>query len=134
MAGEQRVKNGFPVEQCPYCGNPDCEAEWCDVGVGYVQQGPFVCQYCSAFSIGAYDKVTPTDEERKCGFYKPDRRPLPDTVSTIHGRIIDSHTAIRLYQMGIVEQVPFHLDEAPHTAKGKRLMEVLNQILGIVNE
>jgi hypothetical protein len=105
----EKLKNGFPVEDCPYCGEEECEAEWCDVGVGYVQMGPYHCTSCGAFSIGAYDRTTPTDEERKCGWYRPDRRPLPDTVSTIGGRVIDSSTALGLYRMGVVNKVPFHI-------------------------
>lgn len=105
----EKLKNGFPVETCPYCGAEECEAEWCDVGVGYVQMGPFHCEACGAFSIGAYDKTKPTKEERECGWYKPDRGTLPDTVSTIGGRIIDSKTALGMYRKGLVDKVPFHI-------------------------
>ena len=104
-----RTKNGFAVEDCPYCGEKDCEAEWCDVGVGYVQMGPFHCENCHAFSIGAYDKIEPTAEERKCGWYKPFRDELPDTVSTIGGIPVDSQTALAMYRRGFVLQIPFHI-------------------------
>lgn len=111
--GDAKLKNGFPVETCPYCGCEDCEAEYCDVEVGYQQIGPHHCECCGAFEIGSYDKTKPTDEERKCGWYKPDRKSLPDTVSTIGGRVIDSKTALGMYRMGLVNQVPFHLEFEP---------------------
>jgi hypothetical protein len=106
--GDAKLKNGFPVETCPYCGCEDCEAEFCDIGVGYQQIGPHHCINCGAFSIGAYDGIKPTKEESACGWYKSNRQPLPLSVSTINGRVIDSKTALGMYRMGLVTAVPFH--------------------------
>lgn len=94
---------------CPYCGNSQCEAEFTDVGVGYVQTGPYHCYECGATQIGPYDKMTPTPEESACGWYAPSREQWPDTVSTIDGRYVDPQTARDLYCAGLVAQTPFHI-------------------------
>lgn len=44
------------TENCPYC-NSVCDADWCDVGVGMVQCGPFHCVQCGASQIGPYDNT-----------------------------------------------------------------------------
>lgn len=41
----------FKKEKCPYCGT-ECEADWVDVGVGFVQCGPYYCENCGASEIG----------------------------------------------------------------------------------
>jgi hypothetical protein len=104
-----RKKNGFVVETCPYCGFLDCEAEWCDVGVGYVQMGPHHCTKCGAFEIGPNDRSNPSKEEKRIGWYSPSSKSLPDTVSTIDGALIDSATALGMYRTGLVDHVPFHV-------------------------
>lgn len=50
-----------PSCPCPYCGS-DCEADWCDVGVGNVQCGPYHCENCHAVEVGAHDDLTGRDE------------------------------------------------------------------------
>jgi hypothetical protein len=97
---------------CPYCGEGGCSAEWVDVGVGMVQAGPFHCEACGAFELGPYDDMTPSDEERRVGWYSPTRTELPCTVSTLDGRFLDSQTALSMYRQGLVEQVPFHAKSA----------------------
>jgi hypothetical protein len=97
---------------CPYCGEGGCSAEWVDVGVGMVQAGPFHCEACGAFELGPYDDMTPTDEERRVGWYSPTRTELPSSVSTLDGRFLDSQTALGIYRQGLVEQVPFHAKSA----------------------
>jgi hypothetical protein len=40
---------------CPYCGEP-CECDLVDVGVGYVQCGPYHCEACGASEAGSSDE------------------------------------------------------------------------------
>lgn len=32
--------------KCPKCGDPNCEAEGVDIGVGIQQSGPYCCEVC----------------------------------------------------------------------------------------
>jgi hypothetical protein len=105
--------NGIYTEACPYCGEAECQAEWVDVEIGFVQMGPFHCDACGAFEIGPNDDTTPSDIELKTGWYAPNRQPLPHTVSSIGGKRIDSQTALDMYRRGIVDQVPFHIEAYP---------------------
>ncbi len=102
----------FSNQTCPYCGNEQCTAEWCDIGVGFTQMAPYHCDNCEATEIGAYDKTVPTAAETAAGWYAPGR--LPDTVSTVNGLMIDTKTALRLYEAGVVPSLPCRLivDEA----------------------
>ena len=98
-----------PLEKCPYCGNQECHAEWCDVGVGYVQMGPYYCEACGAMEMGPNDEDRPLSErEKKTGWYEPGH--LPDTVSSINGTFIEATIAKRLYEMGLVDHVPFRVE------------------------
>jgi hypothetical protein len=97
----------FHTETCPYCANPQCDAEWCDVGVGFQQVAPFHCEQCHAVQIGPYDKLTPTPAEAAAGWYSPGR--LPDTFSSVNGYVIDTKTSLRLYQAGVTPHAPFHI-------------------------
>lgn len=92
---------------CPYCKFDQCEAEWVDVGVGFVQSGPYVCMQCGASEIGAYDKVAVSPEEKAAGWYLPNNH--SEHVSTISGKIISSAEAMALYRAGLVDAVPFHI-------------------------
>jgi hypothetical protein len=57
---------------CPYCGNPDCHAEYVDIGVGLLQCGPFQCPDCFATEIGPHDPSKElTESEKKTGWYEP---------------------------------------------------------------
>jgi hypothetical protein len=103
----------FHDATCPYCGNPHCSTEWCDIGVGFQQISPFHCDRCHAVEIGPYDNTEPTAAEKAAGWYAPGR--LPDTVSSVNGCLIDTKTALRLYEAGAAPKAPFHLtlsDEA----------------------
>lgn len=94
-------------ETCSYCANQQCDAEWCDVDVGFVQMSPFRCGQCHAVEIGAYDKTVPTESERAAGGYAPGR--LPNTVSSVNGCMIATKVAMQLYEAGTVPHVPFHV-------------------------
>ena len=103
----------FEKMTCPYCGNDGCEAEFCDVGVGYVQCGPYHCLSCKATEIGPYDKSTRTVREQELGWYAPHSANLPDTVSTINGQFVSADLALSLYRRGRVDHVPFRLETTP---------------------
>ncbi|WP_060733772.1 hypothetical protein [Burkholderia cenocepacia] len=100
------------TETCPYCAEPGCSAEWVDVGVGMVQAGPFHCEACGAFEIGPYDDTTPSEDERRVGWYSPSRDELPKTVSTLDGKYLDAQTALSMYRRGLVDAVPFRVKSA----------------------
>ena len=60
-----------PSQPCPYCGT-ECEADWCDVGVGYTQVGPYVCFNCRASEASPHsDGHTRPDYDPETGWYKP---------------------------------------------------------------
>lgn len=92
---------------CPYCASEGCSAEWCDIGVGYIQSGPYYCQACGAVEIGPNDTAEPTAAERQVGWYAPGR--VPDTVSSINNVVIGAKKALELYKAGKVSHVPFKL-------------------------
>lgn len=88
---------------CPYCGNEVCEADWCDVGVGLVQCGPYNCQSCGAIEIGAYDEQTVTSgRESETGWYAPGRR-YEGCAPTIGGQLIGHDAAKQAYSMGLLD-------------------------------
>ncbi len=102
------MPNSLKTQPCPYCSNPHTQAEWVDVGVGFVQCGPYHCEHCEATEIGPHD--TPqelTEEELRTGWYRPGR--LPPEVSTIGGKLVDTQTALDMYKKGLVSEVPFHI-------------------------
>ncbi len=103
----------FYKETCPYCGNPDCDANWVDVGVGhYAQCEPFHCLVCGASQIGPYDKERQlSDKEKETGWYSPDNP--SDFISTINGTPLDTETALSLYRRRMVNQIPFRLTFSP---------------------
>lgn len=82
-----------PTENCPYCGTV-CRADFVDVGVGYVQCGPYHCDNCLASEIGTYDKERELSaEEIKTGWYSPGSEP-GSSANMIGGRIV-SHVQAR---------------------------------------
>lgn len=95
----------FEEHTCPYCAYAHCSAEWCDVDVGFVQMAPYHCDVCHATEIGAYDKEVPSEAEKAVGWYLPGR--LPETVSSVNGVLLDTKTALELYEARVVGHVPF---------------------------
>lgn len=78
-----------PKERCPFC-NALCCADFVDIGVGYQQCGPYVCERCGASEIGPHDEeVSLSEEERKVGWYGPGK-PLGSSVN------VDPETGKRL--------------------------------------
>lgn len=64
-----------PKVPCPYCGEK-CSADFCDVGVGMVQVGPYNCSQCRASEAGAYeDAESREDYDPQTGWYTPESPP-----------------------------------------------------------
>lgn len=87
------------TENCPYC-NALCEADWVDVGVGYVQCGPYHCQAftCGASEIGPCDDERElTAEEKKIGWYKPQSLP-GSSANVVGGQIVTADVALAVYK------------------------------------
>lgn len=85
-----------PSEPCPYCGET-CEADWCDIGIGVVQCGPYHCISCGASEIGPNDKERDlTERERKAGWYAPGTDP-GSSANVIGGKIVSHHEAKAAY-------------------------------------
>lgn len=86
-----------PEVPCPYCATA-CAADWCDVGVGLVQCGPYRCDACGASEIGPYDTERPlTDDERRTGWYAPGS-PAGSSANVLGGQIVDHRTMKAAYQ------------------------------------
>ena len=93
MSGGYAYGDNEPVEHCPYC-NTVCRADFVDVGIGYVQCGPYFCDKCFASEIGPYDEERPlTKEEEKTGWYKPGSDP-GSSANVIDGKPV-SHVVMK---------------------------------------
>jgi hypothetical protein len=90
------------TETCPWCKTPGCDADWVDVGIGLVQCGPFVCPNCEATSIGGFDTIEATEEEKKVGWYKPGK--IGDKTNTFKGKPVGHKTALALYRAGLLDE------------------------------
>lgn len=74
------------------------EADWVDVGVGFVQCGPYHCDCCGASEIGPErEKVEATlsDEEKRTNFY---RSRISPHANTIAGKIVTHRQADAHYR------------------------------------
>ncbi|MDF2435458.1 MAG: hypothetical protein JWP44_5089 [Mucilaginibacter sp.] len=82
---------------CPYCAEP-CDCDVADVGVGFIQCGPYHCLGCGASEIGPYDEERPlSEQETKTGWYEP--RSLPgSSANVIAGKIVTHKEARALYR------------------------------------
>jgi hypothetical protein len=82
-----------PREKCPYCG-ATCHADFCDIGVGFTQVGPYHCQRCGASEISPYqfnlndmnsrkllDGRVLDEIEHETGWYRPDSD--PDSLANV---------------------------------------------------
>lgn len=92
------------------------ECDTVDVGIGYVQCGPYHCWECGASEQGPerwnlYDKpeelaafeATLDEDEKRTGFYKGKVSPYANTVD---GTLVDYKTALRLYKWGLLDEKP----------------------------
>lgn len=94
---------GEPRAYCPYC-NSICHADFCDVGVGNVQCGPYYCENCQASEIGPNDKPRELSEkEKETGWYEPGE-PLGSSANTCMGELVDHKTARKLYEQGLLDK------------------------------
>ena len=91
---------------CPYCGDPGCEADWVDVGVGLCQCGPYHCESCGATEIGLFDKPMPLDnKEQETGWYRPGRE-YGGCAPTVGGELVPHDVATVAYRAGILDKKP----------------------------
>lgn len=116
------MSKGFPYyntedykSPCPYCEEL-MECDLADVGVGYVQCGPYHCYNCGASEIGpewkALDKNEPgnaaelglDEDEIRTHFYKGNR--ISPYANQIQGILVDHKTAKKLYEWGLLDPKP----------------------------
>lgn len=99
----------YSTTSCPYCGNPKCYADWCDVGVGYVQCGPFHCEDCLASEIGPYDDKSRTlsKQEQRTGWYAPGAEP-GSSANVVNGKIVSSKEMENLYYNSFENNPLYH--------------------------
>ena len=104
------------TRDCPYCGTP-CDADFCDVGVGMIQCGPYHCDQCGASEIGPYDNyIDPfrtafheqpnkpaedprilTKRESETGWYAPNSMP-GSSANVIGGKVVSHRQMKAAYQ------------------------------------
>lgn len=90
-------------EPCPYCGET-CDADWVDVGVGYVQCGPYYCENCHASQIGPHDAERDlSDDEKRTGWYAPGEPPS-NLANTCGGELVNHDFAKWLYDRGLLDE------------------------------
>lgn len=98
-----------PIAICPYCECKDCEADFCDVGVGMVQCGPYHCPACNASEASSRDTRELTAKEKETGWYEPNT-PVSEIANQLNGQLIDHGTA-KILQAFAAPQVPSTLSE-----------------------
>lgn len=87
-----------PTTKCPYCG-ATCHADFVDVGVGFIQCGPYHCERCRASEIGPNDEPRQlTQLEDECGWYGPHSEPGSSANVDDGGNIITHYEADTLYR------------------------------------
>ena len=90
-----------PKERCPYC-DTFCHADFVDVGVGYVQCGPYHCENCKASEIGPelyqQENSNFTEQELKTGWYEPGSEPGPNANVDENGKHCPYYVADTLYR------------------------------------
>jgi hypothetical protein len=89
---------------CPYCGNPDCQADYVDIGIGLQQMSPFYCEGCGACQIGGYDNPAElTEDEKRTHWYAPGRSYLT-SAPTLDGVPLKHDEAMDLYRRGLLDK------------------------------
>ena len=98
MSGGYSYGDTEPKERCPYC-KALCCADFVDVGVGYVQCGPYHCEACHASQIGPHDEPRAlTQRETDTGWYAPETPPGSTANVDEDGRVIRYFEADTLYR------------------------------------
>ncbi len=101
MSGGYTYGTPEPKQRCPYC-RALCCADFVDVGVGYVQCGPYHCEACRASEIGPHDEprdLTPAEEYH--GWYAPASEPGSSVNTDADGRVIRFFEADTLYRKSV---------------------------------
>src|SRR5690554_3276836 len=87
-----------PKRPCLYC-NARCHADFCDVGVGMVQVGPYHCESCGASEAGPHENYADRDDyDRDTGWYRPGSRPGDTANIDEEGNHISWQRADTLYR------------------------------------
>jgi len=88
---------GPDIQPCPYCNHPT-ECDTVDVGVGFVQCGPYHCDACGASEIGPNDeKRELTPDEKRTGWYAPGSPP-GSSANVIGGKIVSARVMNAAYR------------------------------------
>jgi hypothetical protein len=82
-----------PKKRCPYC-NTYCHADFVDVGVGFIQCGPYHCEACGASEMGPEAGISLTGT----GWYPPGSPPGPNANVDSEGKHIPHYEADTLYR------------------------------------
>jgi hypothetical protein len=80
---------------CPHCG-ATCECDLADVGVGYVQCGPYHCEACGASEAGSSDEDL-ARQDPKTGWFRPGEPPS-SLANMIGGRLASADDAKAAYR------------------------------------
>ena len=98
MSGGYTYGEPEPKHQCPYCGTW-CHADFCDIGVGMQQVGPYHCDRCDASEAGpCEDYKSRPDYDAATGWYKPGSAPGDTANVDGTGRHISWQDADTLYR------------------------------------
>ena len=82
-----------PKEKCPYCGTW-CHADFVDIGLGFIQCGPYHCDNCGASEISPGGELSLDGT----GWYPPGSPPGPNANVDDAGRHIPHYEADTLYR------------------------------------
>jgi hypothetical protein len=80
-----------------------------DVGVGFIQCGPYYCVNCGASEMGP--EGVPADaspKEKQAHWYKAGR--TSPHANTFMGDLVDHRTALALYRRGLLDEKPSYPD------------------------
>jgi hypothetical protein len=103
-----------PIVHCPYCNTPT-NADYVDVGIGFVQCGPFHCTRCLASEIGPADKPRVlTAQEEDTGWYAPGAEP-GSSANVIGGAVVSAVAMRKVYRDEFINNplhsVPGYVDD-----------------------
>jgi hypothetical protein len=86
-----------PKRECPYCGTLTW-ADFVDIGLGFIQCGPYHCDNCQAYEIGPYDKEKVlSEEEERTGWYKPETSKEFTSGNLLEGKFTTHQRALKAY-------------------------------------
>jgi hypothetical protein len=82
-----------PKKRCPYCGTY-CHADWVDVGIGFIQCGPYHCEKCGASEMGPEGGIS----LEGTGWYPPGSPPGPYANVDAEGHHVPYYETDNLYR------------------------------------